>query len=160
MKAKVMLFEEEDSDYSLQENRCNAEEDLEDPNFYHTTLSSERLGLDIFGIVKERRLRVQNSMRNKVQESELYKYAHKRTIESTRIAQKQSFAVFAKKEASQGNRAMTSKQEDPKTKKKSFQAFQICAPSKMDLQTTEPKPEVSCIDLILKEERIYKEEKD
>lgn len=140
------MSEEEESDYSLQENqpkRLNTEEDLDDPNFYHTTLSSERLGLDIFGIVKERRLRVQNSMRNKVQESELYKYAYKRTIESTRISQKQSFAVFAKKEASEGNRAMTSKQVETKTKKKSFQAFQICPSSSTDKLPKDPKPPVS-----------------
>jgi hypothetical protein len=119
-----------------------AEEDLNDPNFYHTTLSSERLGLDIFGIVKERRLRVQNSKRNKVQESELYKYANKRTIESTRISQKQSLAVYAKKEASRENHAIVSKQTVPKTKKKTFQAFQIGASHNEIVRIKESKPEV------------------
>jgi hypothetical protein len=129
----------------MQETRRESkqtDEDLRDPNFYHTTLSSERLGLDIFGIVKERRLRVQNSKRSKVQESELYKYANKRTIESTRISQKQSFAVFAKKEASRENHAISSKQTDPKTKKKTFQAFQIGTSHNEIVRMKETKPEV------------------
>lgn len=128
IKSKLVLSEEEEVENSVQENTLNCfqtEADLQDPNFYHTTLSSERLGLDIFGIVKERRQRLQNSKRNKVQESELYKYGYKRTIESTRISQKQSFALFAKKESSHANHASISKQSDTKIKKKAFQAFQI-----------------------------------
>ena len=142
MASKLKLSDDEESDHSFKENSLKNldTEEILDPEYYHTTLSSERLGLDIFGIVRERRQRVQNSKRNQVHTSELSKYASKRTIESTRISQKQSFAVFEK---SRGNRSLMSKEIDPKAQKKTFQAFQIGSSNSADFRSCESKPTVS-----------------